>query len=47
MQAFSRFLVEKINRLALLKVKRIFAIEAGNLLDSVKTGGAYVHLIMS
>ena len=33
MQAFSRFLVEKINRLALLKVKRIFAIEAGNLLD--------------
>lgn len=36
MQAFSRFLVEKINRLALLKVKRIFAIEAGNLLDLLK-----------
>ena len=36
MQAFSRFLVEKINRLALLKVKRIFAIEAWNLLDFVK-----------
>ena len=36
MQAFSRFLVEKINRLALLKVKRIFAIEAGNLVDFVK-----------
>ena len=35
-QAFSRFLVEKINRLALLKVKRIFAIEAGNLVDFVK-----------
>ena len=30
MQAFSRFLVEKINRLALLKVNRIFTIEAMN-----------------
>ena len=33
MQDFSRFLIEKIIRLVPLKVKRIFAIEAGNLLD--------------
>ena len=33
MQDFSRFLIEKIILLVPLKVKRIFAIEAGNLLD--------------
>lgn len=36
MQDFSRFLIEKIIRLVPLKVKRIFAIEAGNLLDLLK-----------